>query len=763
MNMAITDRFSLSPAPFTQGLGQWSREDGTFGTETYASYSSAVVVPSDPDFGSCLQLTKNQGGTQRLRFTGQTALATGCYYKVSARIKAVSGSRPSVQIAGSVFDASDDALTGVQLAGAAVTLQTYGNVIEVSAIVGQGSRPGVDMAWGMDAEYAHIGLDLTGPVGGVIRIDDLRIEDVTPLFFSQTFDVLDVRDFGAIGDGVADDADAIEAADAAAQGRTVLVTDGVFRMGRDVTINSKIRFEGQITQLPEHRFVLRRSFDLPTYADAFGDEVVGFKKGFQALLNGADHEVFDLCGRQVQLTEPLDMAALVPNRARFEVRRVIANGMFEARDSTAWADDVVTASASYDPNDPYKLRNVVNAASIKVGSLVSGNGVGREVYVASVNPSANTLTLCQPLFGAAASQSYTFTRFKYMLDFGGFEKLSKMVLNNIQLQCSGRASGIMLAPDGVVFEVLDCLINKPKSRGITSADRGCQGMIVDRCQFLSNEQSLQVEDRVTTALNVNSNDPKLRNNRVVLFEHFAVLSGAGNLVTGNHWFHGDAGSSGIRKAGLIFTQPNCMSAVTGNYIDNNYIEMTNEHEAFPDFANQFSFGGLTISGNFFISLNSRSDFSWLVVAPYGAGHFIQGLSVQGNVFKAVNGNVERADRVDTSRADLAKGRYRNIVFDGNTFNNVGTVTINPVVINHDQNTDAATWNVSASGRLPFDGWARTVQAVQLVEQTKSGSTDVFIQPWAQVEQGADKSEVRLKWGQSTRGRANVTMRCDTPV
>lgn len=59
MNMAITDRFSLSPAPFSQGLGQWSREDGTFGTETYASYSSAVVVPSDPDFGSCLQLTKN--------------------------------------------------------------------------------------------------------------------------------------------------------------------------------------------------------------------------------------------------------------------------------------------------------------------------------------------------------------------------------------------------------------------------------------------------------------------------------------------------------------------------------------------------------------------------------------------------------------------------------------------------------------------------------------------------------------------------------
>ena len=94
MSIAIADCFCLSPARFSEGLDQWSREDETFGTEIYASYSSAFVVSSDPDFGSCLELTKNQGGTQRLRFTGQTVLTTGCYYKVSARIKAVSGSLP---------------------------------------------------------------------------------------------------------------------------------------------------------------------------------------------------------------------------------------------------------------------------------------------------------------------------------------------------------------------------------------------------------------------------------------------------------------------------------------------------------------------------------------------------------------------------------------------------------------------------------------------------------------------------------------------
>ena len=63
--------------------------------------------------------------------------------------------------------------------------------------------------------------------------------------------------------------------------------------------------------------------------------------------------------------------------------------------------------------------------------------------------------------------------------------------------------------------------------------------MVDRCQFLSNEQPLNAQDRTSIALNVNSNDPKLRNNRIVRFAHFAVLGGSGNIITGNHFFQGD--------------------------------------------------------------------------------------------------------------------------------------------------------------------------------------------------------------------------------
>lgn len=92
---------------------------------------------------------------------------------------------------------------------------------------------------------------------------------------------------------------------------------------------------------------------------------------------------------------------------------------------------------------------------------------------------------------------------------------------------------------------------------------------------------------------------KIGDSRIVHFKHFCILGGSGSTITGNHWFHGDDTPDGVRKRGVVFTSPNVKSLITGNYIDNNFIEWTNEHDESPDFFNQFSFGGLTITGNIF--------------------------------------------------------------------------------------------------------------------------------------------------------------------
>ncbi|WP_208352467.1 glycosyl hydrolase family 28-related protein [Pseudaestuariivita rosea] len=763
MNKAITDGLVFMPPAFQFGLDQWSSGDGTPGSDTYDGAANAAFVPADQDFGGCLEMVKTELDVQKLRYMGQTPILPGCYLRVTARIKAIAGNLPNVRIAGWAGDAGGSNVTGLTAVGPATSLTQYGQVVEVSAIVGTGTRDGVDMPWNSDVVYGHFGLDLTGPAGGVVRIDDLIIEDVTNLFLRDMIDIVDVQDYGAIGDGVANDAAAFEAADRAANGRVIVVPEGTYLLADDVTIDSRIRFEGRIIMPDENRLNLRKNFDLPTYIEAFKDERRAFEKAFQAMLNSGDHESLDMGGRRVQLDRPIDMQAAVNNRDAYQIRRVIRNGQLDALSSSGWDTTEVTSTASYSIQNDRMLINVVNVANIEVGSLIEGNGVGREVYVADRNIAAGTLTLTQPLYGAAGTQTYTFKRFKYLLDFLGFERYSRLVLDSIELQCNGRSSGLIMAKSGSIFEMHNCTINKPKDRGITSAGSACQGMIIEACQFLSNETALRVQDRTTVALNANKNDVKLRNNRAMKFKHFAMLCGEGNLIVGNHWFQGDDEPEGVAIGGLIFTTPNVKSAITGNYIDNNFIEWTNEHDPTPEYNSQFSFGGLTVTGNIFTCNDVSSDFSFFVIKPYGAGHFVHGLNMSCNVYKSLNNNIRRIEKVDTSFADLNYNRLRNILIEGNTYNSVDEVTQNPVSIRHEQNSDQSVWRIDLAPHLPFGGRARWCESVVNDGPISSGNTTIYSQPYVELSQGASGSEIELRWPQNCRGTVMLTARVDNPL
>ena len=759
MNKTITDGIVFDPLPFSAGLALWSSTDGTPGSDTYAGSGSGVFVAADQDFAGCLELLKTDA-VARVRYKGETPILPGCYLQIKARVKAVAGALPAVRVAGWAGLGGGVQLTGVTETGPSVQLTTYGEIVEISAIVATADRSGVDLVW-TGAQYGHFGIDLTGPTGGVVRLDDITITDVTSYFTCDLIGLVDVRDYGAKGDGVTDDSAAFDAADAAAAGRVVMVPEGDYLLQDNVTMESRVRFVGRIVQSPVYRFILQQEYDYDSYFAAFKDEELAFKKAYQALINFADHDSLDLCGRRVLLTEPVDMQAADPTRTRFETRRVIRNGQFQPADGTPWDTVEVTSQATYAANDDTRLTNVANIASIPVGSLVQGNGVGREIYVTSVNESAQTLELSRPLFDAEGTQVFTFTRFQYMLDFSGYEKLSQFILDDIEFQGRGVASGIMMAPDGFTFHLRDCFVNKPKDRGISSPGRGCQGMMIDRCQLISDEQDVPVAARVSIGFNANANDVKIRDNRTSKFKHFCVLAGSGNLISGNHWFHGDDEVNGVRMGGIVITLPNPKSIFTGNYCDNNFIEWTNEHDATPALGTQFSFGGLTITGNMFTTNDVADWFNFIVIKPYGPGHFINGFAVVGNVFRAINGRIDRVENVDTTFADLDYSKTRSFVFSGNTFHNVNEPVSNPASLTHTQQTEATTWVMQTETALPFDGRALTVESVmpQGAITDVSGSR-IHDFPWAEGEKGSSLRDVQLNWSLPVKGQVRYAVRMD---
>ena len=130
----------------------------------------------------------------------------------------------------------------------------------------------------------HFGLDLKGPISGVIRIDELVIEDVTELFFRDFLNQVDVRDYGALGDGSADDRATVFAADAAASGREILVQSGTYFIGRSLILHALMSFEGTLRMSKSLELCLNKPFDFATYIQAFGDEETCFPKHFSRCL-----------------------------------------------------------------------------------------------------------------------------------------------------------------------------------------------------------------------------------------------------------------------------------------------------------------------------------------------------------------------------------------------------------------------------------------------------------------------------------------------
>lgn len=750
----------FSPPAFAQGLENWSRTTGEAGTSHYGEFTGAVLIPNDPDLGSCVEVT-TAVLQQKFRCFLRTPLAPGRYLRCCLRFKQVSGPMANLEVASRWIDGDDQTILGLKLTGPEVTATNAGTVYETIAIFAATKYDHVDGAWKYDAVEANFGFNINaGAPGAVVRIADMVIEDVSPQSVDPTLAAYDVRDFGAVGDGVTDNRDAFLKADAAANGRTIIVPEGDYALLGDLELKSDWKFVGRLSTPTNARVEFEGGFDFEAYYEAFKDGEIALRKALQALINYPQHVTVDLGGREIMLSEPLDVHAAVGNRDVFANRRVLRNGKILADDQADWSPDVVAATGTYQTGTT-TIASLSTTAGLVPGMLVEGDGVGREVYVVSVDAANASVTLNQQLHSAASAQSFTFTRFKYLLDFLGFDDLKRIVIEGVEFWGRGVASGIMLPPEGIAWHISDCWFLDPGDRAITSIDGADSGLAIDGCEFLSNEGNTQPTQRKTIAITCSGNDAKIRNNRAMHFRHFAVLSSGSVILTGNHFFQDDNQGSTDRTAGIVLAKRNNNTSIVGNYIDNSWIEWTNEHE--PD-SSGAEFGNLAVTGNRCLADQVTADFAFLKVAPWNDDMTVKGLSVTANTFKVVYpDNIDAAIALDEANGSIDPDAHLDVTIEGNAYHRVDDVRETPAQaeLTVAQGSESAAWTLDMAGRLPFGAKARRVMS--LVSDgviRNAGGTPVYAQPHILTGQGANGDQVQILWPEPVSGAIRATVRID---
>lgn len=171
----------LMPPDFSEGLDDWSRGHGTPETPTYDGAPNVRLARNDADFGACLELRKIDE-VQRLRYMGEVPIGRGAFINISARVKALRGPVPVVRIAAWPGGAFGLGVEELPQTGREIELGAHGIVHDISAVIGPEAMAGVDLVWDARALYAHVGLDIIGPANGVVRIESVRVLDVSDRF-----------------------------------------------------------------------------------------------------------------------------------------------------------------------------------------------------------------------------------------------------------------------------------------------------------------------------------------------------------------------------------------------------------------------------------------------------------------------------------------------------------------------------------------------------------------------------------------------------
>ncbi len=564
--------------------------------------------------------------------------------------------------------------------------------------------------------------------------------------FDRASAAVDVRTFGAIGDGTADDSLAFERAAAAAGPAGIVVPAGTFRLSRDVVFEVPVRLLGTISQPAGRHAVFLRNLDYSSYCAAFGErEALG--RALRALFAVAGAASLDLEGRTLVLSRPLDVARAAGTR-RSAGRKGVRNGTFAVAPGPAWEPETIRARARFDPTGPAELRDVAPGARIAPGALVSGPGLGRAVHVRDRDVEGRTVGLCLPGWGDAEIARYEFRRYRYALDFSGFDDLPDVALEDVRLDLGGAAGGILLPERHRRFRGIRLVVEAPAGQGLSGLGRGTSGLDLDQCRF-------EAAGAEAVALASGGASVRLRGCVFDGFETAAILSGRGHLVSGCRFVGGGGGG---RSTGLCLTRREPRCQVVGNAFDGCGIRWSDEHESRFDAGRKAGFGGLGLLGNSFEATDAAEHESWLTIRAHRRTQPIRDLAVIGNTFAAIGGRSDRVERVCASGARLDLTRMRRIDWHGNTCRGVLVPAANPVTRQFRLRIPTRIWTLDPGGALPFGAVASEIVAVTAVDLRNAAGDPVGEMPSVEVD--ALSGRLRARFPLPVSGALRVTIRCD---
>lgn len=178
MNFHARPEVDLMPPPFAEGLDDWTWGEGTPDGPSYDEADFARVAPRDAMFGTCLEL-RTVEPVQRLRYMGELPVARGAFLEVTAALKVVRGPLPKARIAAWPGGPQGFGVAGLPTQGPLETFAGHDRVRVLRAVIGPAALPGVDLVWDERVLYAHVGLDLVGEPGAVVRVGQVAVREVT--------------------------------------------------------------------------------------------------------------------------------------------------------------------------------------------------------------------------------------------------------------------------------------------------------------------------------------------------------------------------------------------------------------------------------------------------------------------------------------------------------------------------------------------------------------------------------------------------------